>query len=152
MDINIFHVCKAHAHKELLRETARQHRIKLTGTLLTCNGCVQAKGRRASVPTATYSRMTQPLQRVFVDLAGPRKIASAGRALYPILFKDDATRMGWIYPLRSKSTVDVAAAKTKFLADVHDAVKCFRTNNRTEFTNEMLATICRDKTAMNTRG
>ena len=40
----------------------------------------------------------------------------------------------------------MAAATTKFLADVGDAVKCFRTDNGADFTNEMFATICRDKT------
>ena len=72
-DISLYHVCNALTREGLLRETARQHHIKLTGPLLTCSGCVQANGRRASVPTATSSRTTQPLQRVFVDLAGPRK-------------------------------------------------------------------------------
>ena len=55
---------------------------------------MKGKGRRASVPTATFSRMTQPHQRIVVDLAGPSKIASAGGALYLFLFKNDATRMG----------------------------------------------------------
>ena len=62
------------------------------------------------MPTTTCSRMEHRLHRVSVDLAGPRKIASAGGGLYLILFKDDATRMGWIYPLRSKSAADVASA------------------------------------------
>ena len=51
--------------------------------------------------------------------------------------------MGWIYPFRSKSAVDVSAATTKILTDIGDAVKCFRTDNGAEFTNEMLATSCR---------
>ena len=54
--------------------------------------------------------------------------------------------MGWIYPFRGKSAVDVAAATTKVLADIGDAVECFRTDNGAKFTNEMFATSCRDKT------
>jgi len=142
VDINVFHVCNAHAHEGLLRETAKQQGVKLTGTLVTCSGCVQAKGRRASIPTTTSSRKALPLQRVFVDLAGPRKIASAGGALYLILFKDDATRMGWLYPLKSKSAADVTAATRKFLADVGGAVECFRTDNGTEFVNALFANLC----------
>ena len=92
-----------------------QHRMKLTGTLLTCSGCMQAKGGRALVPTATSSGMTHSLQRVSVDISGPRKIASAEAAVYLILFKDDATRMGSVYLLRTKCVVDVAAAMIKFL-------------------------------------
>ena len=88
-----------------------QHRMKLTGTLLTCSGCMQAKGGRALVPTATSSGMTHSLQRVSVDISGPRKIASAEAAVYLILFKDDAKRMGWLYPLGSKSAIDVAGRR-----------------------------------------
>ena len=79
--------------------------------------------------------MGHPLQRVFVDLVGPRNIASAGGALCLILCKDDATRMGWLYPLRSKSAADVASATKIFLSDVGDGFKCFRTDNGTEFVN-----------------
>ncbi|CAN0512131.1 unnamed protein product, partial [Laminaria digitata] len=145
-DINVYHVNNGHAHEGLLRETARQQGVKLTGTLVTCSGRVQAKGRRASVPKTTSSRMEHRLQRVFVDLTGPRNIASEGGTLYPILFKDHATRMGWFYPLKSKSAADVAAATKQFLADVGGDVKCFRTDNGAEFVNENFARLCGDKT------
>ena len=145
VDINVFHVCNAHAHEGLLGETAKQQGFTLTGTLVTCSGCVQAKGKRASLPTTTSSRMAHPLQRVFVDLASPRKIASTGGALYMILFKDDATRMGWLYPVRSNSSADVASATTIFLYDVGDGVKCFRTENGAEVVNEAFARLCIDE-------
>ena len=90
--------------------------------------------------------MEHRLYRVFVDLAGPRKIASAGGALYLILFKDDAMRIGWIHPLRSKSAVDVDSATKEFLADVGVGVKRFRTDNGTELVNETFASLCREKT------
>ena len=74
--------------------------------------------------------MTEPLQHVFVDLGSARKTTSAGEALYLLLFKDDQTSMGWIYPLNSKCAVDVAAATMKLLDDVGDAVKCFLNGQR----------------------
>ena len=94
----------------------------------------------------TSSRVAHPLQRVLVDLAGPRKITSAGWALYLILFKADVTRMGWLYPLRSKSAADVASTTKKFLADVVGGVKCFRTDNGTEFVYEIFVRLCSDQT------
>ena len=107
---------------------------------------MQAKGRFASVPTATSSRMGHRLHRVFADLAGPGMIASAGGVLYLILFKDDATRIGWIYALRSKSAADLASATKEFRTDVGGGVKQFRTDNGTEFVNETFASLCREKT------
>ena len=59
--------------------------------------------------------------------------------------------MGWFYPFRNKSAVEVAAATTKFLADVGDALECFRTNNGAEFVNDRFATIFRDKTIRHER-
>ena len=57
VDINVFHVCNGHAHEGLLRETAKQQGVKLTGPLVTRSRCAQAKGRRESIPTMTSSRM-----------------------------------------------------------------------------------------------
>ena len=98
------------------------------------------------MPTTNSSRMEHCLHRAFVDLAGPRKTASAGRGLYLILFDDDGTRMGCMYPLRSKSTADVASATMEFRADVGGGVKRFRTGNGTEFVDETFASLCREKT------
>ena len=90
--------------------------------------------------------MAHPLQRVLVDFASPRKIASAGGALYLILFKDDATRMGRLYHLRSKMAANAASATKKFLADVGGGFKGFRTDNGTECAKEIIARLCSDQT------
>ena len=124
----------------------RRPRKKLTTALITCSGCVQAKGRRASVPAMTSSSMAYLLQRVFVDLAGPRNVTSAWGALYLILFKDNVTRTSWLYHLGNKSAADVASATTKFLADVGGGFKCFRKDNGSEFVNEIFAKLCSDQT------
>ena len=90
--------------------------------------------------------MEHRLHRVFVDLAGPRKIVSAAGGLYLIQFKDDATRMGLIYPRRSKSAAAVASVTKEFLADGGGGVIRFTTDNGTEFVNETFASLCREKT------
>lgn len=72
VDIKV-HVCNAYACERLLRKTAKPRGVTVTGNLATCSGCVQAKGRRASVPRVTFSRVASPLQRVFViTLPAPR--------------------------------------------------------------------------------
>ena len=71
VDINVFQVCIAHAHKGLLRETAKQQGVKLTGTLVTCSGCVQAKRRRASIPTTTSSRKALLYSAFLLTLQAP---------------------------------------------------------------------------------
>ena len=66
--------------------------------------------------------------------------------LYLILFKDDTTCIGWIYPLRSKSTADVASTTKEFLADVGVGVKRFTTDDGTVFVNETVSSLCNEKT------
>ena len=138
-DTNAFHVCNAHAHEGLLRETAKQQDVKLAGALVICSQFVRAKGRRATIPSPTSSRKAIPLQRVCDDHASPRKVASAGGGLYLILFKDDATRMGWLYPFMSRRCADVTTATRNFLADVGGVVESFRTDNGTKFSSALWA-------------
>ena len=44
MDINLFHVSSGHLSEFLLRESAKQQELTLTGTLLPCEACIIAKG------------------------------------------------------------------------------------------------------------
>ena len=46
VDINDFHCSLYHVHEGLLRETAKQRNVNLTGTLRECQGCSIAKGTR----------------------------------------------------------------------------------------------------------
>ena len=45
-DINGFHCSLYHVHERLMRETAKQRNVNLTGTLRECQGCSIAKGTR----------------------------------------------------------------------------------------------------------
>ena len=92
IDINDFHVSYAHGHALSLVETARQLGITLTGELFPCLGCSMAKWKRLPIPKTTSSRSTRPLQRVFVDLSGPRPVQSIGGAQYIMIVKDDYSR------------------------------------------------------------
>lgn len=70
-----------------------------------------------------------------------------------ILSKNDATRMGCIYPVRSMSATDVAAATKPFLSDVGGGVECFRTDNGTKFVNNIFERLSNGKkSTMTTRG
>ena len=44
VDINHWHVSYAHAHASVLKATAKQHGIRLTGELVSCSACSRAKG------------------------------------------------------------------------------------------------------------
>ena len=59
-DINHFHVSSGHQHERLLRQTAQQHGITLTGVLQPCGGCLEAKGIRSGTPRRTRRAQEGP--------------------------------------------------------------------------------------------
>ena len=104
-----------------------------------------AKGKRLPIPKTTMSRFTRPLERVFVDLAGPKPIPSAGGANYIMLLKDDYTRYGWIALLKQKS--DVTVAFQRWLANIRadgvpSTVECVRSDHGGEFTSKEFMAVC----------
>ena len=68
-DINLYH-CTYHTHERLLKKTAKQQGVSLSGELHECQGCSMAKGLRNSIARSTHTRAAKKLNRVFVDLSG----------------------------------------------------------------------------------
>lgn len=78
LGVIFFHVPLAHADEALLRATAAQQGITLTGTLLPCSGCLEAKGRRVGIPQRLCLGATSVLGMVHLDLTGPHPRALGG--------------------------------------------------------------------------
>ena len=78
----------------------------------------------------------------FVDLTGPRSVASVGGVHYMMIVRDDFSRFTWLYGLKSKSSS--AFAFRKFLADVRvdvtqPRVEIARSDNGKEFSGGILS-------------
>ena len=67
-----------------------------------CESCLLRKMTRAPFKDATV-RMTEPLQRVYMDLCGPMKVQSIGSNKYFLLVTNEHTRFCKIYFMRKKS-------------------------------------------------
>ena len=93
IDVNDLHCSLGHVYDAVLRETARQLGIKVTGRLGCCDGCAGGKGIRKAVAKST-SCAEKRMQRLFVDLTGPIQ-KSTGGAQYCLMIVDDAINMGW---------------------------------------------------------
>ncbi|CAB1102027.1 unnamed protein product [Ectocarpus sp. CCAP 1310/34] len=145
VDINRFHRSLTHACEPLLRETARQRSIAVTGELEPCTDCLKAKGRRASVPRGPGARVSKPLGRVHLNLCGPL-VPSLGGNLYLLVAVYSASRWVKVSGLRRKS--DAMAAVKRLLADVgrYDLgrIGCFRVDNGTEWTRGDFRRFCDD--------
>ena len=91
VDINDFHCLFGHAHEGLLRETANQRNVNLTGTLRECQGCSIAEGRAKPIST-TSTRAVKPGRRAFLDVCGEKSVQSIGGKKYMLMIRDDFTR------------------------------------------------------------
>ncbi|CAN0107392.1 unnamed protein product, partial [Sphacelaria rigidula] len=75
-----------------------------------------AKGLRKPIPTSTTTRAAKPLERVFMDVSGPKLVESTGGMKYSFLIRDDFTRNIGMYFDKHKS--DTTRAFKQYLADV----------------------------------
>ena len=132
VDINHLHISLAHAHASVLKATAKQDGIRLTGELVSCSACSRAKGHRAPTPHLATRRATQPLGFVHIDTAGPYP-TSLGGSRYVVMFVDSLQRP---YGVREKSAAAILSVVKRFVADM-GLLRAFRTDNGTEYSNSM---------------
>ena len=105
VDINDFHCSFGHVLERLLRKTAKQRKVNLTGTLRECQGCSIAKERAKRIATTTGTRAVKPSGHIFLDICGEKGVQSIGGKKYMLMIRDDFTRLNAIYFMRSKDEV-----------------------------------------------
>ena len=145
VDINHHHRTTAHTHPRLLRATAEQQGVKLDPktNLLPCVGCSTAKGLSARLNKTTECRSDKKMGRIFVDESGEKPVASKGGKKYSIIFRDETTRMSWIYFMRKKS--ESLDALDQFFADTREygPPKIIRTDDAPQLKAGKFDEICR---------
>ena len=111
-----------------------------------CDVCLKGKWAltRSRVPD---ERATKPFEFVHTDTTGKIITESIDGICYVISFICDYTGMVYPYMLRNKSAEGVSAATMQFLADVapYGEVKRLRTDNGTEYVNEAVKSLMREK-------
>ncbi|CAM9529133.1 unnamed protein product, partial [Sphacelaria rigidula] len=117
IDINDFHCRPAHAHEDLLRQTAKQLGVELRGKLSAGRGCSEGKGVRRSIPRSTHTRALKPASRVFVDFTGPKPLRSRDGKWYMMMVCDDYSRYTRVYFLRTKDEAEQYFSK--YIVEIH---------------------------------
>ena len=105
MDINVFHDRTGHLSEPILRESARQQGITLTGRMEPCNSCLPARGQRAPVTKKSGGRVEldhAPNNVLAIKMCGPFT-PSLGGNLY--MFDSVGPRDGVRRQLRPPSQV-----------------------------------------------
>ena len=144
VDINDFHCSFGHVHEGLLRKTAKQQNVNLTGTLREC----QANGRAKSIATTTGTRAVKPGGLVFLDVCGEKNVQSIGGKKYMLMIRDDFTRLNAVYFMRSKDDVSIYfrqyLAGYRFIG-VPYPVETVRTDDAAQFKGGAFADLCRER-------
>ena len=146
VDINHYHRITAHTHPRLFTEGDRGAAGSKAGSkdqATPMRWMFSGKGLSARLNRTTECRSDKKMGRIFVDESGEKPVASKGGRKYSIIFRDDATRMSWIYFMRKKS--EYPDALDKFLADTREygPPKIIRTDDAPQLKAGKFDEICR---------
>ncbi|KAJ0627129.1 putative RNA-directed DNA polymerase [Helianthus annuus] len=110
-----------------------------------CDVCHRAKQHREPFPLSEH-KSSHLGELVHLDVWGPYRVASRDGHKYFLTIVDDYSRAVWVYLMKNKSEVFenlkgfVNIVKTQF----HQSVKCFRSDNGSEFVNNQMKLFCNE--------
>nr|GEU78892.1 putative ribonuclease H-like domain-containing protein [Tanacetum cinerariifolium] len=110
----------------------------------TCVACKKGKQYIASCKTKPVSSVSQPLQRLHMDLFGPTFVKNLNKKSYCLVVTDDYSRFSWVFFLATKD--ETSTILKTFITGIENQinlkVKIIRSDNRTEFKNQDLNQFC----------
>nr|GEV62646.1 hypothetical protein [Tanacetum cinerariifolium] len=102
------------------------------------------KQHRASCKTKSVSFVSQPLQRLRMNLFGPTFVKSLNKKSYCLVVTDDYSRFTWVFLLATKD--ETSPILKTFITGIGNQlslkVKIIRSDNGTEFKNQDLNQFC----------
>ncbi|GJU05798.1 putative ribonuclease H-like domain-containing protein [Tanacetum coccineum] len=116
----------------------------------TCVACLKGKQHRAAYKTKIFSSITKPLFKLHMDLFGPTFVSSLMHKKYCLVVTDDYSRFSWVFFLATKD--EISEILKNFIKEIENLVdqkvKIIRSDNGTEFKNEVMDDFCREKVIM----
>lgn len=108
------HLCFSHAHADasVLKQTVKQHGIRVTGEFISYSACLRTKRQWGCTPRCA----TRPLDQVRIYTAG-LYTASLGRSRYVAVFLYSVSHLQWPYGALEKSAPDTVAVAKHFVED-----------------------------------
>ncbi|GJR35730.1 retrovirus-related pol polyprotein from transposon TNT 1-94 [Tanacetum coccineum] len=105
-----------------------------------CPSCEQGKSKKAYHPPKPVLNSKQRLHLLHMDLCGPMRVKSINGKRYILLIVDDYSCYTWVYFLISKdeAPVEIKTFLKKIIVLLQALVIIVRTNNDTEFKNQLL--------------
>ncbi|GBM78883.1 Retrovirus-related Pol polyprotein from transposon TNT 1-94 [Araneus ventricosus] len=150
LDARLWHSRLAHIGSHTIQNTVKNKGVRgLKGYVesnLNCEVCKLYKHRRTSFKATNFVRSKAPNDLIFMDTWGPIKVTGRNGARYYLSIIDDFSKKTSVYPLREKSEVFRVFKNHVSRAErfIGRKVKCIRTDNGSEFTNDNFKTFCAD--------
>nr|GEY66048.1 hypothetical protein [Tanacetum cinerariifolium] len=110
----------------------------------TCVACQKGKQHKASSKSKPVNSISQPLQRLHMDLFRPTFVKRLNKKSYCLVVTDDYSRFSWVFFLATKDETSVIL-KTFITGkenQINHKVKIIRCENGTEFKNHDLNQFC----------
>nr|GEW62218.1 hypothetical protein [Tanacetum cinerariifolium] len=110
----------------------------------TCVACQKGKQHKASCKSKPVSSISQPLQRLHMDLFGPTIVKSLNKKSYCLVVTDDYSRFSWVFFLATKDKTSAILKNfiTGIENQINHKVKIIRCDNGTKFKNHDLNQFC----------
>ena len=112
-----------------------------------CEACQKGKSKKVSHKSTDTSVITEPLQLIHMDLFGRVNVMSMSKKKYALVIVDDYSKYTWVLFLHSKDeTPQMVIDHMKLIElDSKAPVRAIRSDNGTEFKNQLLNDFCSDK-------
>nr|GEX54557.1 hypothetical protein [Tanacetum cinerariifolium] len=104
---NLWHRRLGHINFKTMNKLVKGHLVrglpsKVFENNHTCVACKKGKQHRASCKSKPVSYVSQPLQRLHMDLFGPTFVKSLNKKSYCLVVTDDYSRFSWVFFLATK--------------------------------------------------
>lgn len=131
-DINEYHYAHGHSDEVMLKSTASQQGIQLSGKMRECLGCSMAMMLERPMASPASTRAAEKLERVFLGVSGKMSVPGLGGRRYILVVRDDCTLWTRVYFLRDMS--DATSAFKMYLAEyraqaTHSQIMTVQSNN-----------------------
>nr|GEU50810.1 putative ribonuclease H-like domain-containing protein [Tanacetum cinerariifolium] len=146
---NLWHRRLGHINFKTLNKLVKGNLViglpsKVFETNHTCVAYKKGKQHKASCKTKPVSSVSQPLQRLHMDLFGPTFVKSLNKKSYCLVVIDDYSRFTWVFFLATKDETSLIL-KT-FITGIKNQlslkVKIIISDNGTELKNNDLNKFC----------
>ncbi|GJV51120.1 retrovirus-related pol polyprotein from transposon TNT 1-94 [Tanacetum coccineum] len=148
----IWHKRLAHLNFKTINKLAKQNLVIGLPSLVyskdkPCSSSEKGQHHRASFKTKQTSSIKKCLHLLHMDLFGPVTPRSINHEKYTLVIVNEYSRYTWVYFLKEKSQApETIMSFIKRVENQNDIkVKQLRTNNGTEFRNNILIIFCDEK-------